>query len=92
MAEALRAGRKPCEIPPVACMARSSCKYAGNALAKGEAEERAAARKAVVEAFGASGGAYGHRRITAMCVSSRGFEQKEHRKLSSLSIGGVHAI
>lgn len=66
MAEALRAGRKPCEIPPVACMARSSCKYAGNALAKGEAEERAAVRKAVVEAFGAGGGAYGHRRITAV--------------------------
>ena len=26
------------------------------------------------------------------CVSSRGFEQKEHRKLSSLSIGGAHAF
>ena len=25
------------------------------------------------------------------CVSSRGFEQKEHRKLSSLSIGSAHA-
>lgn len=27
-----------------------------------------------------------------MCVSSRGFEQKEHRKLSSLSIGSAHAF
>ena len=28
----------------------------------------------------------------AACVSSRGFEQKEHRKLSSLSIGSAHAF
>lgn len=28
----------------------------------------------------------------ACCVSSRGFEQKEHRKLSSLSIGSAHAF
>ena len=27
-----------------------------------------------------------------LCVSSRGFEQKEHRKLSSLSIGSAHAF
>ena len=27
-----------------------------------------------------------------ICVSSRGFEQKEHRKLSSLSIGSAHAF
>ena len=26
------------------------------------------------------------------CVSSRGFEQKEHRKLSSPSIGSAHAF
>ena len=26
------------------------------------------------------------------CVSSRGFEQKEHRKLNSLSIGSAHAF
>ena len=26
------------------------------------------------------------------CVSSRGFEQKEHRKLSGLSIGSAHAF
>ena len=30
--------------------------------------------------------------IRAKCVSSRGFEQKEHRKLSSRSIGSAHAI
>ena len=28
----------------------------------------------------------------AVCVSSRGFEQKEHRKLSSRSIGSAHAF
>ena len=28
----------------------------------------------------------------ARCVSSRGFEQKEHRKLSSRSIGSAHAF
>ena len=27
-----------------------------------------------------------------VCVSSRGFEQKEHRKLNSLSIGSAHAF
>lgn len=30
--------------------------------------------------------------IYEKCVSSRGFEQKEHRKLSSLSIGSAHAF
>ena len=55
-----------CEIPPVMGMAKSSCEYAGNARAKGETEGRAAARKAVVEAFGAGGGTCGHRRIAAV--------------------------
>ena len=54
-----------CEILPVADMAKSSCEHARNTQAKGETEGRAAARKAVVEAFGAGGGACGHRRITA---------------------------
>lgn len=30
--------------------------------------------------------------VRAECVSSRGFEQKEHRNLSSLSIGSAHAF
>ena len=30
--------------------------------------------------------------VVLVCVSSRGFEQKEHRKLSSLSIGSTHAF
>lgn len=30
--------------------------------------------------------------VDQSCVSSRGFEQKEHRKLSSRSIGSAHAI
>ena len=66
MVEALRAEYKLCEILPVVGMAKSSYEYARNAQAKGETEERAAARKAVVEAFEASGGTYGYRRITAM--------------------------
>lgn len=66
MAETLRAEYKLCEILPVMGMAKSSCKYARNAQAKGETEKRAAARKAVVEAFEASGGTYGHRCITAV--------------------------
>ena len=66
MVEALRAEYRLCEISPVVGMAKSSCEYAGNARAKGETEEHAAARRAVVEAFGASGGTYGHRRIAAV--------------------------
>ena len=30
--------------------------------------------------------------LAGKCVSSRGLEQKEHRKLSSLSIGSAHAF
>lgn len=46
-------------------MAKSSYGYAGNAQLEGEAEEHAAAKEAVVEAFGSSGGTYGYRRIVA---------------------------
>ncbi len=66
MAEALRAECRLCEILPVVGMAKSSCECARKARAKGEAEEHAAARKAVAEAFEASGGTYGYRRITAV--------------------------
>lgn len=66
MAEALRAEYKLCEISPVVGMAKSGCEYARNAQAKGETEGHAAARKAVVEAFEAGGGTYGHRRIAAV--------------------------
>ena len=62
---ALRAKYKLCEILPVVGMAKSSYEYARSAQAKGETEEHAAARKAVVEAFEASGGTYGYRRIAA---------------------------
>ena len=34
----------------------------------------------------------GYPGFAPQCVSSRGFEQKEHRKLSSLSIGSAHAF
>ena len=65
MVEALRAECRLCEILPVVGMAKSSYEYARNAQAKGETEECAAARKAVVEASGASGGTCGCRRIYA---------------------------
>ena len=68
--EAPRAEYGPCEILPVMGMAKSSYEYAGNAQAKGETEGRAAARKAVVEAFEASGGTCGHRRIAAAAGAS----------------------
>lgn len=60
MVEALRAEYKLCEILPVAGMAKSGYEYARSAQAKGEAEGHAAARKAVIEAFGAGGGTYGY--------------------------------
>ena len=65
MVTALRGNYKLCEILPVVGMAKSSYEYARNAQAKGETEERAAARKAVVEAFEDSGGTYGYRRVYA---------------------------
>ena len=65
MVEALRAEYRLCEILPVVGMAKSSYEYARNAQAGGETEEHAAARKAVIEASGASGGTYGDRRIYA---------------------------
>ncbi len=65
MVEALGPRWKLCEVLPVAGMARSSCEYARSAQAKGETEGHAAARKAVIEASGASGGTCGCRRIYA---------------------------
>lgn len=65
MVEALGAECRLCEILPVVGMAKSSYEYARNAQAGGETEEHAAARKAVIEASGASGGTYGCRRIYA---------------------------
>ena len=72
MVEALRAEYKLCEILPVAGTAKSSYEYARNAQAGGEAEERAAARKAVIEASGASGGTYGYRRVHAQVNADAG--------------------
>ena len=65
MVTALRPKYKLCELLPVAGMAKSSYEYCRSAQLKGETEERAAARKAVVEAFESSGGTYGYRRIVA---------------------------
>ena len=72
MAEALRAEYRLCEVLPVAGMAKSGCEYARNARAGGEAEGRAAARKAVIEAFGAGGGTYGCRRAPAQVNADAG--------------------
>lgn len=58
MVTALRPRWKLCEVLPVAGMAKSSCEYARSAQAGGETEGRAAARKAVIEAFEAGGGTY----------------------------------
>ena len=66
MAEAPRARHGLREILPGVGMAKSSCEYARNARAEGETEGRAAARKAVIEAFEASGGTYGHGRVAAV--------------------------
>ena len=63
--DALRARWALKEILPAVGMAKSSYEYARNARLRGESEKRAAARKAVVEAFDASGGTYGYRRIYA---------------------------
>jgi transposase-like protein len=65
MVTALRPRWKLCKILPAVGMAKSSCECARNAQAKGETEEHAAARKAVIEASGASGGTCGYRRIHA---------------------------
>ena len=70
--EALRAECRPCEILPVVGMAKSSYEYARNTQAGGETEEHAAARKAVVEAFEASGGTYGYRRVYAQVNADAG--------------------
>lgn len=72
MVEALRAEYKLCEILPVAGMAKSGYEYARSAQAKGEAEERAAARRAVIEAFGAGGGTYGYGRVYAQASADAG--------------------
>ena len=72
MVGALRAECRLCEILPVAGMAKSSCEYARSAQAGGEAEERAAARKAAIEASGASGGTYGYRRVYAQVNADAG--------------------
>ena len=72
MVEAPRAEHRLCEILPVAGTAKGSCEYARSAQAKGETEGHAAARKAVIEASGAGGGAYGYRRAPAQVNADAG--------------------
>ena len=72
MVTALRPRWKLCEVPPVAGMAKSSYEYARSAQAKGETEGHASARKAVIEAFEAGGGTYGHRRVCAQVNADAG--------------------
>lgn len=66
MVTALGAKYKLRELLPAVGMAKSSYEYAKNAQARGESAKRAAARRAVVAAFGESGGTYGYRRIAAI--------------------------
>ena len=72
MATALRPRWKLCEVLPVVGMAKSSYEYARSAQAGGETEGRAAARKAVIEAFEAGGGTYGYRRVHAQVNADAG--------------------
>ena len=72
MVTALRPRWKLCEVLPVVGMAKSSYEYARSAQAKGETEGHAAARKAVIEAFEASGGTYGYRRVHAQVNADAG--------------------
>lgn len=72
MVTALRPRWKLCEVLPVVGMAKSGYEYARSAQAKGETEGRAAARKAVIEAFEASGGTYGYRRVYAQVNADAG--------------------
>ena len=72
MVEALRAEHRLCEILPVVGTAKGSYEYARNAQAGGEAEGRAAARRAVIGAFEAGGGAYGYRRAPAQASADAG--------------------
>lgn len=72
MATALRPRWKLCEVLPVAGTAKGGYEYARSAQAGGEAEGRAAARKAVIGAFEAGGGAYGYRRAPAQVNADAG--------------------
>lgn len=76
MVTALRTKYKLCELLPVVGMAKSSYEYARNVQLKGEAEERAAAREAVIAAFESSGGTYGYRRIVAEVNAGSGSESR----------------
>ena len=72
MVTALRDRYRLCEILPTVGMAKSSYEYARNAQARGETEEHAAARRAVVEAFESSNGTYGYRRVHAQVNAAAG--------------------
>ena len=72
MVEALRPKYKLRELLAAVGMAKSSYEYARGARARGETEGRAAARRAVVEAFEASSGTYGYRRIYAQVNAGAG--------------------
>ena len=76
MVTALRTKYKLCELLPVAGMAKSSYEYARNVRLKGETEEHAAAREAVMAAFESSGGTYGYRRIVAEVDAGSGSESR----------------
>ena len=91
MVTALRPRWKLCEVLPVVGMARSSCEYARSAQAKSEAEGHAAARKAVIEASGASGGTCGCRRIYAQAEPCQYNGQWDPRFYAASIVSGSYA-
>ena len=76
MVTALGAKYRLREPLPVAGMAESSYGYARSVQLKGETEEHAAAREAVMAAFESSGGTYGYRRIVAEVNAGPGSESR----------------
>ena len=91
LVDALRPRWRLREILPIVGMAKSSYEYARNARLRGESAERSAARKAIVEAFGASGGTYGYRRVQAQVNASGGMHVGEWTVRSIMEEEGLAA-
>jgi transposase InsO family protein len=91
LVDALRPRWRLREILPIVGMAKSSYEYARNARLRGESAERSAARKAIVEAFDASGGTYGYRRVQAQVNASGGMHVGEWTVRSIMEEEGLAA-
>lgn len=91
LVDALRPRWRLREILPIVGMAKSSYEYARNARLRGESAGRSAARKAIVEAFDASGGTYGYRRVQAQVNASGGMHVGEWTVRSIMEEEGLAA-